>query len=101
MAIPPTPTSSASYSPYGLIAGDPAGFPNGRRPIDDTVAIYLRVAAGVIYPLISSSFTPPAAAGLLGDFTPNEPVAAFLTSFPYLPLPFSGYDYEPGTPLTF
>ncbi len=91
MAVPP----STSPNRLGLIAGDAAGFPNGRRPLDDTVSIYLQVAAGVIYPLVKPGFMPPAAASLLNDGT-NEPVAPFLTSFPYLPTPFSGYDYMPG-----
>ena len=93
MAVPPNTTNP---NRLGLIAGDAAGFPNGRRPLDDTVSIYLQVAAGVIYPLVKPGFTPPAAASLLNDGT-NEPVAPFLSKFPYLPTPFSGYDYMPGT----
>lgn len=92
MAIPPNTTNP---NRLGLIAGDPAGFPNGRRPLDDTVSIYLQVAAGVIYPLVKPGFVPPAAASLLNDGT-SEPVAPFLNDFPYLPTPFSGYDYMPG-----
>jgi Domain of unknown function (DUF4331) len=91
MAVPP----ASNPNNLGLIGGDPAGFPNGRRPLDDTVTIYLRVAAGVIYPLINPSFTPPAAASLITDGT-SEPIAPFLNTFPYLPTPFSGYDYMPG-----
>lgn len=94
LAIPPNTTNP---SPYGIIGGDLAGFPNGRRPDDDTVAIYLRVAAGVIYPLISPSFVPPTAAAILGDFYPNLPTVPFLTDFPYLPTPWDGFDYTPGT----
>ena len=33
-----------------MLAGDNAGFPNGRRPYDDTVDIDLRVVAGVLVP---------------------------------------------------
>jgi hypothetical protein len=90
MAVPPNTTNP---NRLGLIAGDAAGFPNGRRPLDDTIDIYLQVAAGVIYPLVNPSFTPPAAAKLLSDGV-NEPKAPFLTSFPYLPTPFDGYTYE-------
>ncbi|MGI0080515.1 MAG: DUF4331 domain-containing protein [Nitrososphaerales archaeon] len=92
MAVPP---NTSNPNRLGLIAGDAAGFPNGRRPLDDTIDIYLQVAAGVIYPLVKSGFVPPAAAGLLSDGV-NEPKAPFLGSFPYLPTPFSGYDYESG-----
>src|SRR3954451_3592057 len=35
VAIPPTPKASAN--PIGLVAGDAAGFPNGRRVFDDVV----------------------------------------------------------------
>ena len=31
-----------------MLAGDTAGFPNGRRPGDDVVDIELRVAMGVL-----------------------------------------------------
>ena len=40
--VPATPPASASR--LGLIAGDPAGYPNGRRLTDDVVDITLRVA---------------------------------------------------------
>jgi hypothetical protein len=89
--------NTSTPSPYGVIGGDLAGFPNGRRPNDDTVAIYLRVAAGVTYPLIDSTFVPPTAAAVLGDFSPTLPTVPFLTNFPYLPTPYDGFDYTPGT----
>ena len=96
MAIPP----SANPNRLGIVAGllgngqspDLAGFPNGRRPLDDTIDIYLKVAAGVTYPLVNPSFTPDAAAALLSDGV-DEPVAPFLNHFPYLPQPFNGYKY--------
>jgi hypothetical protein len=45
-AIPATPR--ANQNPYGLVAEDLAGFPNGRRPGDDTVDIALRVVMGAL-----------------------------------------------------
>ena len=42
--VPPTPPSSASR--LGLLGGDAAGFPNGRRLADDVTDITLRVAVG-------------------------------------------------------
>jgi hypothetical protein len=42
--VPPTAPSNASR--LGLLAGDGAGFPNGRRLADDVVDITLRVAVG-------------------------------------------------------
>jgi hypothetical protein len=78
---------------YGLLGGDPAGFPNGRRIADDVVAIELRAIAGVTYPLIDSKFTPDKAAGLLTDgLTPANVSAAPLGQFPYLGVPYSGYN---------
>lgn len=44
--IPPTP--AAQRKRMGLLAGDRAGFPNGRRPEDDVTDIAARVVAGVL-----------------------------------------------------
>jgi hypothetical protein len=64
---------------------DPAGFPNGRRPGDDTVDIALRVAMGYLLPLTS------APSGQLGftDATIQED-AQFDAAFPYLLTPQPG-----------
>jgi hypothetical protein len=87
VAIPPT----ADPNPIGLIAGDPAGFPNGRRVFDDVVAIELRAIAGATIPLVDPSFTPDDAAGLLSSFiTPGND--RYQSSFPYLGTPHDGYD---------
>jgi Domain of unknown function (DUF4331) len=43
-AVPPTPV--ANQRVFGVVAEDLAGFPNGRRPTDDTVDIALRVVMG-------------------------------------------------------
>ena len=49
-SIPPTPASSPKFSTLGLVGGDPAGFPNGRRITDDVVTIELRGhRAGLTY----------------------------------------------------
>lgn len=78
LAVPPT----AEPNPIGLIAGDAAGFPNGRRPIDDVVAIELRAVAGATIPLVDPSYTPdPASAGLTDGTTNTNPVPG------HLPLP--------------
>jgi hypothetical protein len=78
---------------FGLLGGDPAGFPNGRRIADDVVAIELRAIAGVTYPLIDAKFKPDAAAGELTDgLTPADVSASPLGQFPYLGVPYSGYN---------
>ena len=45
-AIAPTPP--AAQNDLGVLGGDLAGFPNGRRPYDDVVDITLRVAEGAL-----------------------------------------------------
>jgi len=88
-AIPP----SSSPNILGLLGGDLAGFPNGRRVFDDIVTIELRAVAGVTYALVDSSFTPDAAASKVTDgVTPADVKAPYLTSFPYLGVPYSGFN---------
>jgi Domain of unknown function (DUF4331) len=87
------PTPAAKQSIYGLLGGDAGGFPNGRRVTDDVVAIELRALAGVTYPLVDSSFTPDAAAAKVTDgLTPASVSAPYLGHFPYLGVPYSGFD---------
>jgi hypothetical protein len=89
LAVPPT----AKPNNIGLIAGDPAGFPNGRRVADDVVAIELRAVAGATYPLIDPSYTPDAAASIVDDFvTEDDLIVPFLKTFPYLGVPHSGFN---------
>jgi hypothetical protein len=97
MAIPPT-TNGASN--LGLIGMDPAGFPNGRRVFDDVVTIELRAIAGATIPLVDSSFTPDAAAGGVTDGLTSGPTDLtamgtenYLATFPYLGIPYDGYDF--------
>ncbi len=90
-SVPPTPAGKQSI--FGLLGGDAGGFPNGRRVTDDVVAIELRALAGVTYPLIDKTFKPDAAAGLLTDgLTPASVSSPPLSQFPYLGVPYSGYD---------
>jgi Domain of unknown function (DUF4331) len=84
MAIPP----SAAPNDLGIIGGDLAGFPNGRRPRDNVVTIELRAIAGATYPLVEPSYTPDDAASVVEDGTEPPP---FLDTFPYLNVPHDGY----------
>jgi hypothetical protein len=93
VAVPP----SSNPNPIGLVAGDAAGFPNGRRVIDDVVAIELRAVAGATIPLVDPAFTPDAASAGLTDGTSNTNLP-YLRSFPYLADPAGGYQTTPGTP---
>ncbi len=76
-AVPATPLSSASR--LGLIAGDNAGFPNGRRVFDDVVDITLRVGVGGVLNADFNRFPN----NVLGDGV-NVNDAPYRTSFPYL-----------------
>lgn len=99
VAVPPA--TQGRENPIGLVAGDPAGFPNGRRPIDDVTAIELKAVAGATIALVDKGYTPDGAAGALNDGTTNDNAPygqPFLTSFPYLANPNSGYTSTPGSP---
>jgi hypothetical protein len=48
------PTPPAKQNDLGVLGGDLAGFPNGRRPYDDVVDITLRVAEGALCGAIGS-----------------------------------------------
>jgi hypothetical protein len=89
-AIAPTP--AAAQSRLGVIGGDNAGFPNGRRPGDDVVDIELRVAMGVLCTLNLGGCKPSdAPAGSLhytdGAFLDSS---FFGPTFPYLRPPLKG-----------
>jgi hypothetical protein len=88
MAIPP----ARNPNRLGILGGDLAGFPNGRRPLDDVVTIELRAVAGATYPLVDSSFQPDDAVTQIEDGTFNNPGRQFLDRFPYLGVPYSGYN---------
>ena len=88
-AIPP----SSSPNILGLLGGDLAGFPNGRRVFDDIVTVELRAVAGLTFALVDPSFTPDTAAGQVTDGLTDASVKApFLNTFPYLGVPYSGFD---------
>ena len=79
------PTPAAGQNNLGVIGGDVAGFPNGRRPGDDVVDIALRVVMGKLLPLAN------APSGQLA-FTDGALVDAsrFASAFPYLRTPLPG-----------
>ncbi len=88
------PATKKTLSPLGVIGGDLAGFPNGRRVFDDVVTIELRAIAGATLPLVDPAFTPDAAIGDISDgLTDTSPGGPYLTQFPYLGVPYDGYDH--------
>ncbi|HWE61141.1 MAG TPA: DUF4331 domain-containing protein [Chloroflexota bacterium] len=86
MAIPP----AAKPNLAGVVGGDAAGFPNGRRVFDDVVSIELRAVAGLTIPLVDKTFTPDAAAGKLTDGL-GPTAGRYLSGFPYAGVPLDGY----------
>ena len=94
VAVPPTPMDRAN--PLGLVAGDAAGYPNGRRVVDDTTTIQLRAIAGLTIPLVDKSFTPDGATSKVTDGTTNEN-PAYKDHFPFLGAPNGGYETSRAT----
>jgi hypothetical protein len=88
VAVPPTVSNP---NPIGLVAGDPAGFPNGRRVFDDVVSIELKAVAGATIPLVDPTYTPDGAAGLVTDGVGPGP-DRYQDTFPYLGTPHDGFD---------
>lgn len=78
--VPATPYEQASR--LGLIGGDPAGYPNGRRVFDDVTDITLRVGVGGVLAAPFPGFNPDVN-GRLGDGV-NVNDAPYRTAFPYL-----------------
>ena len=95
-SIPPTP--KAAQNNLGVLGGDNAGFPNGRRPGDDVVDAELRVAMGALCVATGAADAlqvgckpsdAPAGAAALTDGALQSP-AQFPDVFPYLNLPLPG-----------
>jgi hypothetical protein len=79
---------TSGCSRLGAIAGDTAGFPNGRRLDDDVIDIALRVVMGVLL----DPHDPDAET--LGDGV-DENDLPFQSEFPYVAYPTSGSDESP------
>ena len=93
------PTAPASASRLGLLGGDAAGFPNGRRVFDDVTDVALRLVVGGV---LAAPFPGYDAniGGRLGDGV-NVNDTAYKTSFPYVGEAPSGRDrrhIDPGEP---
>jgi hypothetical protein len=112
--IPPATTPNS----LGVLGGDFAGFPNGRRVFDDVATIELRAVAGATLPLVNSltgvNFSSDAPAGLVNfgletgggasgetgtDLAANG-TEFYLSTFPYLANPHSGYNAHTPAALT-
>ena len=88
LGVPPTATPNR----FGVIGGDLAGFPDGRRLTDDVTDIELRAVVCGYGSILQ---------GALGlcNFSPNNVIDddvdvnenAFLPNFPYVAAPNQGY----------
>ena len=97
-AVAPTPI--ATQNPLGVAANDLAGFPNGRRPVDDVVDVSLRVAMGALCVLTgpadtlkvgcSPSDAPAGGLALTDGVRKTAAFPDFWPRFPYLLTPLPG-----------
>jgi hypothetical protein len=100
MAIAPTTTTVGTGKTLGVLQGDVAGFPNGRRLEDDVVDIEVRaIAQGYGAVLKGIAGLPDKSPNnSLGDGDNQNNVGDtanhkdFLSQFPYVRSPKSGYD---------
>jgi len=88
-------TVAGSQNDLGVLGADVAGFPNGRRPIDDVVTIELRVAMGVLLsPFDGSAQDPDPSSDVSRQLHYTDGVepnpADYLSVFPYLNTPLAG-----------
>ena len=81
LGVPPAATENR----FGVLAGDLAGFPNGRRLADDVTDIELRVIAGALLPADQGGKQIP-----LGDGV-DQNDKPFRSAFPYVALPTDGF----------
>jgi hypothetical protein len=84
LSIPPTPAAKASR--MGVLGGDNAGFPNGRRLGDDVVDIEEQAVAGFLM-----GKKVPLGDGVNGNDVP------YLDHFPYAAAPHQGYENAKAT----
>lgn len=86
--MPTGVASSPETSRLGLLAGDPAGHPNGRRYFDDVTDIAARIVAGVLVP--GFNVFPN---NSLGDGVNTNDVE-YLNVFPFVGYAHDGRDHD-------
>ena len=74
------PVPLASQNPLTALAGDGAGWPNGRRPIDDVTDVAVKVIGGANYIALPS----------IDSVDAND--RPLTETFPFLPTPWDGRD---------
>jgi hypothetical protein len=101
------PTPPASQNDLGVLGGDLAGFPNGRRPYDDVADIELRVVMGALCGKIATCGAETTDPNNGAPYTDGaraagadassvkvtgqiDPADTYLDAFPYLNTPIPG-----------
>ncbi len=92
VAVPPAKEPNV----LGIVGGDIAGYPNGRRVTDDVTNISLRAVAGATYPLVEKSYKPDAAVSAITQGITPLPFRSQST-FPYVAMPHDGFDFPSTT----
>jgi Domain of unknown function (DUF4331) len=92
VAVSPAKTPNV----LGVVGGDLAGYPNGRRVIDDVTTIAIRAIAGVTYPLVHKGYKPDGAASAVTQGITPLALRSQAT-FPYVAMPHDGYDFPSST----
>jgi uncharacterized protein DUF4331 len=82
---------SDACSTSGVVGGDVAGFPNGRRLTDDIVDVSVQVVLGRLI-----GFNDPLSSTIGDGVAAND--VSFLDSFPYVAYPHSGSDADVHVP---
>jgi hypothetical protein len=98
-------TAASAQNALGVAGGDNAGFPNGRRPADDTVDLSLRVSMGALCVLTGANDAlgvgcKPADAPAVGQLEAagvRKTATDYKTAFPYLNTPIPGNLGSAGT----
>jgi hypothetical protein len=103
-AIPPNiygslpDMNNAGVRRLGLLGGDAAGFPNGRRLFDDVTDIFLRAGAAgtpftsILFPGFSGANDPNVVPNNALTDGVDKNTEGFMSTFPYLQTPFSGFN---------
>jgi len=89
-------TPATKPNVLGIVGGDLAGYPNGRRIIDDVTTISIRAVAGVTYPLVHKGYEVDGAAEAVTQGITPLPFRT-QASFPYIGEPHDGYDFPSTT----
>ena len=89
LRVPPTAPESQSRLGAAL-SGDPAGWPNGRRPNDDVTDIAIRVVGGLNYINARAGDGVNFLAGAPGVVGVDITANGIAKTFPFLPTPYDG-----------